>query len=78
MSLENNQELESTDGSESFEQEQSLEQNQDKQLFDELGLDPSKYGLDLEGKRKKFKPPMIKKTLGHRLRKRQFLKLLAR
>tara|TARA_R110000868_G_scaffold87034_5_gene243662 strand:+ start:1321 stop:2289 length:969 start_codon:yes stop_codon:yes gene_type:complete len=54
MSLENNQELESTDGSESFEQEQSLEQNQDKQLFDELGLDPSKYGLDLEGKKEEI------------------------
>jgi hypothetical protein len=48
------QELESTEASESFEQEQSLDMNQDKQIFEELGLDPAKYGINLEGKKEEI------------------------
>lgn len=46
------QELESTEVNESFEQEQSLDYDQDKSIFEDLGIDPSKYGVDLEGREK--------------------------
>lgn len=49
---EETQELESTESTESFEQEQSLDYDQDKAVFEDLGIDPTKYGVDLEGKGK--------------------------
>lgn len=49
---EETQELASTEGAESFEQGQPLEENQDKAIFEDLGLDPTKYGVDLAGKEK--------------------------
>ena len=48
--MENTQELESTETTESFEQEQSLDADQDKALFEDLGIDPAKYGLDKQVK----------------------------
>lgn len=49
---EETQELESTESTESFEQEQSLDYDQDKAVFEDLGIDPTKYGIDLAGKEK--------------------------
>jgi uncharacterized protein YukE len=52
--MENTQELESTETTESFEQGQPLDIDQDKALFEDLGIDPNKYGLDLEGKKEEI------------------------
>lgn len=51
---EETQELESTETTESFEQEQSLDYDADKAVFEDLGIDPTKYGVDLEGKGKEL------------------------
>lgn len=52
--MENAQELESTENEVPFEQEQSLDQEQDNALFEDLGIDPAKYGLDLKGKKEEI------------------------